>query len=456
MSSERLAVVVLAAGLGTRMKSERPKVLHAIAGKPMLRWVLDAAEALTPEKIVIVVGPGQEAVAAAAAPHASVVQQERLGTANAVEAARTELEGWHGIQGRGDVLVLYGDVPFVSPETLRAMLALRRHPDGGEMIALGFEPADPHGYGRLILDGHGNVIGICEQSEIDADPQKSAHGAIGLCNGGTLLADGEVLFAMLERVGNDNAKGEYYLTDVFELANHNARRTQVYVAPEEEVMGINDRADLAAAERVAQERLRRKAMLEGATLIGAETVFLREDTVLGPDTVVHPHVVFGPGVTVARGCEIKSFSHLEGCTLAEGAVVGPYARLRPGAEIGVGAKVGNFVEVKNARLEPGAKANHLSYLGDAEVGAEANIGAGTITCNYDGFAKHRTQIGAGAFVGSNSALVAPVRIGAGAIVGAGSTITEDVADDALAVARGAQTQVEGGARRFRQSRSSEE
>jgi bifunctional UDP-N-acetylglucosamine pyrophosphorylase/glucosamine-1-phosphate N-acetyltransferase len=449
MSSERLAVVVLAAGMGTRMKSARAKVLHEVAGKPMLRWVLDAAEALAPEKIVVVVGPGQEAVAEAAAPHATVVQERRLGTADAVEAARAELEGWHGIQGRGDVLVLYGDVPFVSLETLRAMLALRRHPDGGNLVLLGFEPADPHGYGRLILDGHGQVIGICEQSEIDANPAMAAHDAIGLCNAGTLLADGEVLFAMLERVDNDNAKGEYYLTDIFELANHNARRTQVIVAPEEEVMGINDRADLAEAERIAQDRLRREAMLAGATLIGAETIFLREDTVLGPDTVVHPHVVFGPGVTVARGCEIKSFSHLEGCTLAEGAVVGPYARLRPGAEIGEGAKVGNFVEVKNATLRAGAKANHLTYLGDAEVGAEANIGAGTITCNYDGFGKHRTEIGAGAFIGSNAALVAPVRIGAGAIVGAGSTITEDVADEALAVARGQQKQIEGGATRFR-------
>ncbi len=456
MTSDPLAVVVLAAGMGTRMKSRTPKVLHEIAGKPMLRWVLDAAEALAPERIVVVVGPGMEAVAEAARPHATVVQQERLGTAHAVQQALPELAGFTKLQDRGDLLVLYGDTPFISPQTLQGLRALRSHPEGGKLVALGFEPQDPTGYGRLQLDGHGNLIQVYEQAEIDADPDKAALGEIGLCNAGVVLADGPTLTALLERVDNDNAKGEFYLTDIYALANHNARRTAVYVAPEEEVMGINDRRELAEAERIAQDRLRRRAMAAGATLIGAETIFLREDTELGRDTVVHPHVVFGPGVRVGAGCEIKSFSHLEGCALAAGAVVGPFARLRPGAELGEGARVGNFVEVKNARLGAGAKANHLTYIGDAEVGAGANLGAGTVTCNYDGFSKHRTEIGAGAFIGSNAALVAPLRVGAGAIVGAGSILTQDVADEALAVARGAQKQVAGGARRFRTRRGGKE
>jgi len=317
-------VVVLAAGQGTRMKSETPKVLHEVAGKPMLRRVLETAEALEPERIVVVVGPGQDAVAAAAAPHTVVVQEERLGTGHAVEQARSALQDYSGPRGHGDVLVLYGDVPFPTVETLQAMRDLRRHPDGGVLVALAFEPADPTGYGRLHLDDTGNVIAVHEQSEIDADPEGMAELAdIRLCNAGILLAEGQTLFAMLDRLDNDNAKGEYFLTDVYELANHNSRRTVVYVAEPDEVMGVNDRNDLAAAERVAQERLRRRAMSAGATLIGAETIFLRDDTALGPDTVVHPHVVFGPGVSVEGACEIKSFSHLEGCRVARGAVVGP-------------------------------------------------------------------------------------------------------------------------------------
>ena len=268
-----------------------------------------------------------------------------------------------------------------------------------------------------------------------------------------VLADGSTLFDLLAKVDNKNAKGEFYLTDIYALAKQRGDRTKVQVAPEEEVMGINDRCELAQAEDIAQQRLRRRAMAAGATLIGAETIFLRDDTRLGRDSLVHPHVVFGPGVTVGEGCEIKSFSHLEGCELEAGAVVGPFARLRPGAQLGKGARVGNFVEVKNATLAAGAKANHLTYLGDATVGQDANVGAGTITCNYDGFGKHRTEIGARAFIGSNSALVAPVRIGTGAIVGAGSTVTEDVPDEALAVVRGAKTTREGGARRFREKRS---
>ena len=453
MSSNRLAVVVLAAGMGTRMKSDRPKVLHEVAGRPLLRWVLETADALSPERIVVVVGPGMDAVAAAAAPHATVVQQERRGTAHAVQQAMPLLTGDRGVQAEGDVLVLYGDTPFISCRTLRAMLDLRRAPKGGKLVALGFEPADPTGYGRLELDAEGTLLQVCEQAEIDADPAKAHLGEIRLCNAGVVLADGSTLFDLLAKVDNKNAKGEFYLTDIYALAKQRGDRTKVQVAPEEEVMGINDRCELAQAEDIAQQRLRRRAMAAGATLIGAETIFLRDDTRLGRDSLVHSHVVFGPGVTVGEGCEIKSFSHLEGCELEAGAVVGPFARLRPGAQLGEGARVGNFVEVKNATLAAGAKANHLTYLGDATVGQDANVGAGTITCNYDGFGKHRTEIGARAFIGSNSALVAPVRIGTGAIVGAGSTVTEDVPDEALAVVRGAKTTREGGARRFREKRS---
>ncbi|MGP1254068.1 MAG: bifunctional UDP-N-acetylglucosamine diphosphorylase/glucosamine-1-phosphate N-acetyltransferase GlmU [Kiloniellales bacterium] len=457
MMSDRLSVVVLAAGMGTRMKSDRPKVLHEIAGKPMLRWVLDAAGALDPDRIVVVIGPGMEAVAEAAEPHAAVIQQDRLGTAHAVQQAHPLLDDFlkterKDAEQHGDLLVLYGDTPFISPDTLRAMRELRRSQQGGALVALGFEPQDPTGYGRLELDDQGALLQVCEQAEIDADPAKAKLGEIRLCNAGVVLAEDRLLFGLLEQVGNDNAKGEFYLTDIYGLAKRQNQRTAVYVASEEEVMGINDRCELAAAEGLAQERLRRRAMRAGTTLIGAETIFLRDDTKLGRDTVVHPHVVFGPGVTLGADCEVRSFSHLEGCELSDGAVVGPFARLRPGAKLGQGARVGNFVEVKNASLGAGAKANHLTYLGDATVGEGANVGAGTITCNYDGFAKHHTEIGARAFIGSNSALVAPVKIGADAIVGAGSTVTQDVAEDALAVARGTQQQVEGGAQSFRKRR----
>ncbi|WP_119167766.1 bifunctional UDP-N-acetylglucosamine diphosphorylase/glucosamine-1-phosphate N-acetyltransferase GlmU [Algihabitans albus] len=456
MTSNRLAVVVLAAGMGTRMKSGQPKVLHQVAGKPLLRWVLEAAEELDPERIVVVVGPGMESAVAAAKPHAAVIQEDRLGTAHAVQQALPLLIDDQGSRGEGDILVLYGDTPFISPKTLKAMLELHRAPKGGTLVALGFEPTDATGYGRLQLDDQGALLQVCEQAEIDADPDKAALGEIRLCNAGVVLADGPALFDLLAGIDNDNAKGEFYLTDIYALARQRSQRTAVQVASEEEVMGINDRCELAEAERIAQQHLRRRAMRAGATLIGAETIFLCDDTQLGRDSVIHPHVVFGPGVIVGERCEIKSFSHLEGCRLAANAVIGPFARLRPGTELGEGARIGNFVEVKNARLGAGAKANHLTYLGDATVGEEANIGAGTITCNYDGFGKHRTEIGARAFIGSNSALVAPVKVGADAIVGAGSTIVEDVPDQSLAVTRGAQRKIEDGAKRFRERRSKKE
>ena len=447
MTQSDLAVVVLAAGMGTRMRSDLPKVLHAIAGKPMLRHVLDAVEPLAPERIVVVTGPGMPQVEAVASPHKTVVQAERLGTGHAVMAARDALSG---LLPNGDVMVVFGDSPFISTTTLAGMRALRG--EGAEIVALGFEPADPAPYGRLLLNDAGELTEVVETADAAADPAKAWILDQRLCNAGALLGRAGTLYDLLDRVGNDNAKGEYYLTEIFGLARQAGHLMLVQRAAEEEVLGVNSKAELAGAEAIAQERLRRQAMDAGVTLIDPATVWLSHDTKLGRDVVVHPSVVFRPGVSVGAGAVIHSFSHLEGAKVAAGAQVGPFARLRPGAELGEGARVGNFVEVKNASLGEGAKANHLTYLGDAEVGAGANVGAGTITCNYDGFGKHRTQIGAGAFIGSNTALVAPVTVGPGAIVGAGSTIVADVPGDALAVARGQQVTKDGAAKKFRENK----
>ena len=443
-----LGVVVLAAGQGTRMRSSRPKVLHAVAGKTMLRHVLDAVEQLRPARCVVVVGPGQDAVAAAAAPHATAWQAERLGTGHAVQAAHAAL-GDLAADPQAEVLVTCGDTPLLTAETLADLRRTRAAQDA-EIAVLGFRAADPGAYGRLVLDDDGLLQRIVEAK--DASPDELA---IDRCNAGVLLARADLLFEALARVTNDNAKGEYYLTDVVAIARGDGARVAVALGGEAEMQGVNSRADLAAAEAVMQQRLRAAAMAGGATLSAPETVFFSHDTALGADVTVEPHVVFGPGVSVAEGATIKAFSHLDGARVGAHAQVGPYARLRPGTVLGAGSRVGNFVEIKNAELGEGAKANHLSYLGDTVVGAAANIGAGTITCNYDGYLKHRTEIGAGAFIGSNSALVAPVRIGAGAIVGAGSTLTKDVADDALAVARGQQRTVAEGGARFRASREAE-
>ncbi len=447
MTDSKLAVVILAAGKGTRMASNRPKVLHELAGRPMLGHVLAAVESLAPERVVVVVGPGMEAVAETAAPHPTVVQEPQLGTGHAVLAAREALAGYHGPEGGGDVLVLFGDTPLVTAETLARMATLRRGKGAPVLVALGFRAAEPGAYGRMVLDPEGNLLRIVEAADANAEDL-----ALDLCNGGLMLGHGPSLFDLLSRVGDDNAKGEYYLTDVAGLATAEGLATRVAEAPEEEILGVNSRAELAAAEAVLQRRLRQAAMAAGATLIDPGSVWLCHDTVLGRDVVVEPGVFFGPGVRVGDGARIRAFCHLEGATVADGAQVGPYARLRPGAELGEGSRVGNFVEVKNATLGAGAKANHLSYVGDAGVGPGANIGAGTITCNYDGHAKHRTEIGPGAFIGSNTALVAPVTVGAGAIVGAGSTITFDVEDDALAVARGKQEVRKGWAARLRGQR----
>ncbi|MBC7433637.1 MAG: bifunctional UDP-N-acetylglucosamine diphosphorylase/glucosamine-1-phosphate N-acetyltransferase GlmU [Rubritepida sp.] len=423
------AAILLAAGMGTRMKSKQPKALHPLGGRPMLRHLLAAVEQVF-DSVVVVVGPGMEALAKVAAPHAVVVQAERLGTAHAARMAAPLLAGY-----AGDVAVLYADNPLIGAGTLRRLVDARA--DAG-LTLLAMRPTDPAKYGRLVTDVAGDVQRIVEWADASA-----AERAIGLCNAGVICAPAARLFPWLDAVRADNAAGEFYLTDVVALAAAGAARCVAVEAPEAELRGINSRAELAAAEATLQSVLRAAAMAGGATLVAPGTVFLHYDTVLEPDTLVEPHVVFGPGVRVASGATIRAFSHLEGCVVRAGAIVGPYARLRPGADVGEAAHVGNFVELKATVLEAGAKANHLSYLGDARIGAGANIGAGTITCNYDGVSKHRTEIGAGAFIGSNSALVAPVRVGARALIAAGSVVVDDVPDDALAVARGRQVNKAG-------------
>jgi len=441
VSAERpLALIVLAAGEGTRMASDLPKVLHPLGGMPLLHHALRAGAALGPAARVVVAGHGAEAVAEAAqaaAPDARlVVQVPRLGTAHAVLQAAQALEGF-----RGDALVLYGDTPFIRPETLAAMRAARAQHD---IVVLGFEAADPQSrYGRLVMAGE-RLEAIVEWAE--AGPEERA---IRLCNSGVLCADAGRLMELAGAVGNANAKGEYYLTDIVALARARGLSAGVVRCDEAETLGVNTRAELAGAEAVFQARARAAAMAGGATLVAPETVFLAADTALGRDVTVEPHVVFGPGVMVEAGARIRAFSHLEGCHIGALAEIGPFARLRPGADLGERARVGNFVEVKAARLGPGAKANHLSYIGDADVGENANIGAGTITCNYDGVAKHRSEIGAGAFIGSDTMLVAPVRVGAGAITGSGSVITEDVPPGALALGRARQVTMPGRAGRLR-------
>ncbi|REC55782.1 bifunctional UDP-N-acetylglucosamine diphosphorylase/glucosamine-1-phosphate N-acetyltransferase GlmU [Rhodosalinus sediminis] len=434
------ALVILAAGMGTRMRSDRPKVLHEVGGAPLIAHALRAGLALAPERVVVVTGPGMEDVAAAAHeewPEAGIaVQAERLGTGHAVAQAAPFLQGFEG-----DVVVLYGDTPFVRPATLEAMSAARAE---AEVVVLGFEPADPARYGRLVTEGE-DLLRIVEWKDADAGER-----AIGLCNSGVLAAPAPLLFPLLDRLEPAAASGEYYLTDVVALARAEGARATVVRGAEEEMLGVNSRADLAAAETAFQARARAAALETGVTLTAPETVFFAHDTVIGRDATVEPHVVFGPGVTVETGATIRAFSHLEGAHVSRGAVVGPYARLRPGAELGEEVRVGNFVEVKSATLDEGAKVNHLSYVGDAAVGAGANLGAGTVTCNYDGVAKHRTEIGAGAFIGSDTMLVAPVRVGAGAMTGSGSVITEDVPDAALALGRARQVTKPGLAARLMQ------
>ncbi|MEO9131064.1 MAG: bifunctional UDP-N-acetylglucosamine diphosphorylase/glucosamine-1-phosphate N-acetyltransferase GlmU [Sphingomonas sp.] len=437
-----VAAIILAAGKGTRMKSDLHKVLHPIAGRPMLLHLIASVEALHPARIVVVTGAGREQVEAAVAPLGVItaLQADQLGTGHAVAQAQEAIGDF-----AGDILILYGDVPLVTTATMARMLDRLHGVDNPATVVLGFRPADPGAYGRVIADGDGHIVKMVEYK--DASPEERAE---TLCNSGLMAVRGEDLFALLAMVGNENAAGEYYLPDIVMLAAEDGRVSAVIETEAAEVAGVNSRGELAAVEASWQQVRRAKAMADGATLIAPETVWFAYDTRIGRDVVIEPDVFFGPGVTVGDGAVIHAFSHLEGATVGEKANVGPFARLRPGAVLGKDAKVGNFVEVKNATLGQGAKASHLTYLGDAEIGAEANIGAGTITCNYDGFFKYRTIIGPGAFIGSNSALVAPVSIGAGAIVGAGSVITADVEADALAIARGKQEARPGRAKRFRE------
>ena len=421
------------------MKSALHKVLHPVAGRPMLLHLLASVAALEPERQVVVVGAGREQVEAAVAGTGAViaVQDKQLGTGHAVAQAHEALAGF-----AGDVLILYGDVPLVSAATMRAMLDRLNRGDDPRAVVLGFRPDDAAAYGRIIADGQGMIGKMVEYKDAS-----EAERAVTLCNSGLMAVRSTDLFVLLDQIGNDNVAGEYYLPDIIMLPG---AQSAVIETEAWEVAGVNSRVELAGVEAMWQARRRIEAMREGVTLVAPETVFFAHDTVLGRDVVVEPNVVFGPGVTVADDVVIHAFSHLVGARIERGAAIGPYARLRPGAEIGVKAKVGNFVEIKKARLGEGAKVNHLSYIGDAGVGAGANIGAGTITCNYDGFFKYRTEIGAGAFIGSNSALVAPVRIGDGAIVAAGSVVTQPVGDDSLCLVRPAQVSKPGWAAAFRE------
>lgn len=434
-----LALVILAAGKGTRMKSDLHKVLHPIAGRPMLQHLMASAAALAPERQVVVAGHGRDQLEKALGDSATLaVQDPQLGTGHAVQQAQGALAGF-----AGDVLILYGDVPFVRAETMERMLARLHAEDAPAVVVLGFEPADTLQYGRVIAE-QGRIVKMVEHKDATDEER-----ACRLCNSGLMAVRGADLFGLLDQVGNDNAQGEYYLTDIVNVANAAGKTCAVVVTDDEhEVAGINSRGELAQAEARWQERRRAAAMADGATLVAPETVWFAFDTVLGRDVTVEQNVVFGPGVTVADHVVIHAFSHLEGCTLDSGVSIGPFARLRPGARLDTGSRVGNFVEVKNARLGAGAKANHLTYLGDADVGAGANIGAGTITCNYDGYFKYRTIIGERAFIGSNSALIAPIRIGADAIVAAGSAVSRDVSDGELRLVRGEQLVKPGWADRF--------
>ena len=423
------------------MKSARPKVLHEVAGLPLIGHVAKAARSQDGVDVAVVVGREAEAVKAAVAPFAPqaqvFLQAERLGTAHAVLAARDSIA-----RGYDDILILFGDTPLIEPQALadlRAGLA-----DGADVVVMGFHAADPTGYGRLIVRD-GALVAIREHKDAT-----EAERAIAFCNGGLMAVAGRHALSLLDAVGNANAKGEYYLTDIVEIAAARGLSVRATEAPYESILGINTRLELAEAESVWQQRRRRALMLSGVSMAAPETVFLAHDTEIGAETLIEPNVVFGPAVQIGEGTRIRAFSHIEGASVAEGAEIGPFARLRPGTQVGEKAKVGNFCEVKNAVLDEGAKVNHLTYVGDAHIGARANIGAGTITCNYDGFSKYHTEIGAGAFVGSNTALVAPVEIGAGAYIASGSVVTQDVPADALAFGRARQQNKEGLGRRLRE------
>jgi len=438
----RFAVVILAAGQGTRMRSDTHKVLHPIAGRPMLLHLLDRVDALGAEKRVVVLGKGREQVEAAIADRGVeiAVQAEQKGTGHAVQQSADALGGYDGA-----VIILYGDTPFVESATLGRMLDRLDGAGGPGIVVLASSPADPLRYGRIILGEGDRIARMVEYKDATEEER-----AVRLCNSGMMAIRSSDLFRWLAQVGNENAAGEYYLPDIVNIAAAEGREAVVIEGDPYEAAGVNSRAELAHLELEWQRRRREQALEDGATLIDPESVWFAFDTKLGRDVTVEPHVVFGPGVSIADGATIHAFSHIEGATIGAKASIGPFARIRPGTILGTKSKVGNFVELKKAEVAEGAKVNHLSYVGDASVGAKANIGAGTITCNYDGFGKYRTEIGAGAFIGSNTALVAPVSIGDGAIVGAGSVITRDVEPDSLAVERNEQKGIAGWARRFRE------
>ncbi|WP_076859756.1 bifunctional UDP-N-acetylglucosamine diphosphorylase/glucosamine-1-phosphate N-acetyltransferase GlmU [Bradyrhizobium mercantei] len=446
MTARTSLTVVLAAGEGTRMRSSLPKVLHPVAGQALLSHVLNAAATGDGSQLAVVIGPDHEAVAAEARrvrPDAQTfVQRERLGTAHAVLAAREAIA-----RGADDLLVAFGDTPLISAETFARMRAPLR--DGAALAVLGFHAADPTGYGRLVVE-NGSLVAIREQA--DAGPEERK---ITLCNAGVMAFDGRKALAIIEKIGNANAKGEYYLTDAVGIVRELGLEAVVIETSEDEVRGINTKAQLAEAEAVMQARLRKQALKAGVTLIAPETVYLGADTTFGKDVVIEPFVVIGPGVSIDDGALIHSFSHITQSSIGKKVELGPYARLRPGTSLGDGVKIGNFVETKGSRLEAGVKVNHLAYVGDAHVGANSNLGAGTITCNYDGFLKHKTLIGEGAFIGTNTSLVAPVTIGKGAYIGSGSVITKDVPDDAMALERSEQSIREGGAARYRAAKLKE-
>lgn len=437
------AAIILAAGKGTRMKSDLPKVMHKVAGLPMVGHVLNMADAVGLTPLTLVIAPEQTSVQTFARnllPDVQIAyQREQLGTAHAVLAARDALKGF-----QGHLVVLYGDTPLITAETVNALLDTINRDPKNAVAVLGFRPADAAEYGRLVVNEAGELEAIVEYKDAS-----EAERAIGLCNSGVMVIRGSLAWDLLSRIDNKNKKGEYYLTDVVALARAEGYKARITEASEEEVLGVNSRLELAVAEASMQQRLRRRAMLNGTTLIAPETVFFAADTDIGRDVIIEPHVVFGPEVSIGDKAEIRAYSHIAGTVIGEAAIVGPFARLRPGTSIGDDAKIGNFVEIKKSDIASGAKISHLSYIGDATVGEEANIGAGTITCNYDGYNKYRTTIGRGAFIGSNTALVAPVQVGDGAIVAAGSVITENVESDALAVARTRQASKEDWAKHFR-------
>ena len=439
MTISKIAVVVLAAGLGTRMKSKLSKVLHPLAGRPMINHLMDTVDGLDPQEITIVVGENMDDVSEAVLPFPTVIQSKQLGTAHAVIAARECISNFDG-----DVLVLFGDTPLITLETLEALVNARTSLLDPAVVVLGFTTNDPGNYGRLVQGKDGFLDAIVEAKDATDDQLQ-----IGFCNSGVMAIDGKVIWSLLERVGTNNEKGEYYLTDIVNLARNDGRVCVAIEGNKDELLGINSRVELAEAEAILQNRLRFQTMENGVSFTDPTTVFLCQDTKFGKDVLIGPNVFFGPGVTVGDGVVINAFCHIEGTAISAKASIGPFARLRPGTKVREGVKVGNFVEVKNAILEQEAKASHLSYIGDAQIGERANIGAGTITCNYDGYMKSKTVIGKGAFIGSNTALVAPVTIGDGAIVGAGSIITKNVNADALSVTRAPQKSVDGWAKKNR-------